>query len=115
MHSMKNHVQLIGNLGRDVELKETKTGRKYAKISLATSENYNNQSGDRVTDTQWHNLTAWGKTAELMAKLLAKGNEVAVEGRITYNKYEDKEGITRYSTDIVLNEFHKLTRATVPV
>lgn len=115
MHSMKNQVQLIGNLGRDIELRETKKGRKFAKFSIATNENYSNQSGDKVTDTQWHNVTAWGKTAEIMAKLLAKGNEVAIEGRLTYSKYDDKDGITRYTTDIVLNEFHKLTKATLPI
>ena len=115
MHSMKNHVQLIGNLGRDLDVKETKTGKKYAKFSVATNESYNNQTGDKVTDTQWHNVTVWGKTAEIMSKLLAKGNEVAIEGRLTYNKYEDKEGVTRYTTDIVVNEFHKLTKSALPI
>ena len=115
MHSMKNHVQLIGNLGRDIDIKETKTGKKYAKFSVATNESYNNQTGERVSDVQWHNVTAWGKTAEIMAKILAKGNEVAIEGRLTYSKYEDKEGVTKYTTDIVVNEFHKLTRSAVPV
>ena len=115
MHSMKNHVQLIGNLGRDIDIKETKTGKKYAKFSVATNESYKNQTGERVSDVQWHNVTVWGKTAEIMAKILAKGNEVAIEGRLTYNKYEDKEGVMRYTTDIVVNEFHKLTRSALPI
>ena len=115
MNSLKNRVTLIGNLGKDIEIKTTKNGRKYAKFSVATNENYKSSNGDKVTDTQWHNIVAWGKIAEIMSDILSKGNELAVEGRLSYSKYEDKEGITRYSTDIILNDFYKLTKSDVPI
>lgn len=105
MNSMKNKVQLIGNLGMSPEVKEFEKGKKLAKFSLATNESYYDAKGDKVTDTQWHNLIAWGKTAERVEKYLDKGMEVALEGKLVNRSYEDSTGNKRYVTEIVLNEF----------
>ncbi len=105
MNALRNKVQLIGNLGMNPEVKELDGGRKVAKFTMATNETYKNQKGERVTDTQWHNVVAWGKTAELMEQLLAKGKEVMVEGKLTSRSYDDKEGNKRYITEVVANDF----------
>jgi single-strand DNA-binding protein len=105
MNNLKNSVRLIGHLGQHPEVKELSNGKKLTKFSLAINESYKNENGERITDTQWHNITVWGKQAELVEKLLKKGSEVAIEGKLTNNTYLDKEGIKRYATDIVLSEF----------
>ena len=79
-------------------------GKKLAKFSIATNESYKNQQGERVTDTQWHNVVAWGKTAEIIEEYVTKGKEVAVEGKLTTRSYDDKEGNKRYMTEVVCNE-----------
>ncbi len=104
MNALKNKVQLIGNLGMNPEIKELEGGKKLAKFSIATNETYKNAKGERVTETQWHNLTAWGKTAEIVEKHLTKGSEVAIEGKLVNNNYTDKDGIKRYTTVIEINE-----------
>jgi len=104
MNTLKNKVQLIGNLGQNPEVKELDGGKKVAKFSLATNETYKNKAGEKVTDTQWHNLVAWGKTAEIIAQYLKKGSEVAIEGKILNRNYTDKEGVKRYVTEIQVNE-----------
>lgn len=104
MNKLKNKVQLIGNLGMDPEVKILESGKSLARISLATHESYRNSSGDKVKETQWHNLVAWGKTAEFVKKYLKKGNEIAVEGKILSRSYQDKEGNKRYVTEILVNE-----------
>jgi single-strand DNA-binding protein len=101
---MRNKVTLIGNIGNAPEVKELNGGNKLAKFSLATNETYRNKAGEKVTDTQWHNLTAWGKTAEIVGKYLKKGSEVAVEGKLLNRNYTDKEGVKRYVTEIQVNE-----------
>lgn len=115
MNSLKNKVNLIGNLGKDVEIKETKNGNKVARFSIATNHSYKDSDGNKIVDTQWHNAVAWGKTAEMIALLLKKGNEVAVEGRLTYGSFQDKNGVTKYTTDVVVSSFHKLTRTPLTV
>lgn len=100
MYNLKNKVQLIGNLGQDPEVKETANGKKYAKFSLATSETYKNQSGEKVTDTQWHNVILWGKTAEIAEKYLQKGSQCAIEGKLVYSNYEDEKGVKKYYTQV---------------
>lgn len=105
MNSIKNSVTLVGNLGKDPEIKQLQSGKSVARFSLATNETYRNQKGDKVTSTQWHNVVAWGKTAEMVNNLLKKGKEVIVHGKITYRSYEDKEGVTRYIPEIVVDEF----------
>jgi single-strand DNA-binding protein len=104
MKALKNRVQLIGNLGRDPEVMEFNNGKKLAKFSIATSDYYKNADGERITETQWHNLIAWGATAGFVEKLLKKGNQVAIDGKLTSRSYEDKEGIKRYISEVVVNE-----------
>jgi single-strand DNA-binding protein len=104
MNALRNKVQLIGNLGNDPEIVNLDGGNKLAKFSIATNETYKNAKGEKVTDTQWHNVVAWGKTAEIVENYLTKGNEVAVEGKLTHRSYENKEGEKRYITEIKCNE-----------
>ena len=104
MNTLRNKVQLIGNLGQNPEVKELNGGKKVAKFSLATNETYRNKAGEKVTDTQWHNLVAWGKTAEIIEKYLKKGSEVAVEGKLLNRNYTDKEGVKRYVAEIQVSE-----------
>ena len=104
MSTLRNKVQLIGNLGNAPEIITLESGKKLAKFSLATNENYKNAKGEKVTDTQWHNIVAWNKTADIIEKYLEKGNEVAIEGKLTSRSYETKEGDKRYVTEIVCNE-----------
>ena len=104
MNTLRNKVQLIGNLGNTPEIINLESGKKLAKFSIATNESYKNSQGERVTDTQWHNIDAWNKTAEIIEKYLEKGSEVAIEGKLTSRSYETKEGDKRYITEIVCNE-----------
>ena len=104
MSSLRNSVQLIGNLGMDPEVKKLDSGKTVAKFSLATSETYKNAEGKKITETQWHNLVAWGNLATIAEKYLHKGSEIAVEGRLTHRAYEDKEGNKKYYTEIILND-----------
>ena len=92
MNTLRNKVQLIGNLGNDPEIINLESGKLLAKISIATNENYKNAKGEKVTDTQWHNVVAWGKTAEIIEKYVTKGKEIAIEGKLTHRSYETKEG-----------------------
>ncbi len=104
MNALRNRVQLIGNLGNDPEIVNMESGSKLAKFSIATNETYKNTKGEKVTDTQWHNVVAWGKTAEIIEKYLVKGTEVAIDGKLTSRSYETKEGEKRYVTEIKCNE-----------
>ena len=104
MNTLRNKVQLIGNLGNDPEIINLESGKTLAKFNIATNESYKNAQGEKVTDTQWHNIVAWGKTATIVEKYLTKGKEVAVEGKLTSRSYETKEGEKRYITEIVCNE-----------
>jgi len=105
MNALKNRVQLIGNLGMNPEIRNTTTGRKLARMSMATNESYKNAKGERTTETTWHNLIAWGNTADLAEKMLKKGMEVMVEGKIQNRQYTDKDGVTRTITEIQIAEF----------
>ncbi len=105
MNALRNKVQLIGHLGADVELKTLDNGNSVARISVATNEYYKNKAGEKVTDTTWHNVVAWGKTAELANQLLKKGSEVALEGKLSNRSYEDKAGVKKYVSEVVMNEF----------
>lgn len=104
MYALKNKVQLIGNLGNTPEVKTIESGKKMARFSIATNEVYKNAKGEKVVETQWHNLIAWGKLAEIVEKFLEKGREVAIEGKLVNRSYTDKEGIKRYITEILVNE-----------
>jgi len=104
MNAIKNRVQLIGNLGQDPEIVTLESGSKLAKFSLATSDYYKNAEGEKVEDTQWHNIVAWGKTAEIVESYLTKGKQVAIEGKLIHRTYETKEGEKKYFTEIKCNE-----------
>ncbi len=104
MNALRNSVQLIGNLGNDPEIVNLDNGSKLAKFSIATSDSYKNAQGEKVEDTQWHNIVAWGKTAEIVENYLTKGKQVALEGKLIHRSYETKEGETRYVTEIKCNE-----------
>lgn len=104
MSTLRNKVQLIGNLGNDPEIVNLDGGKKLAKFSIATNETYKNQKGEKITDTQWHNVVAWGKTAEIIESYVTKGKEVAIEGKLTSRSYDDKEGNKKYITEVVCNE-----------
>jgi len=104
MYALKNKVQLIGNLGNAPEVKNTENGKKLARFSMATNETYRGRTGEKVTETTWHNVVAWGKVADIAEKFLTKGKEVAIEGKLINRSYTDKDGIKRYVTEIQVNE-----------
>ena len=104
MYALKNKVQLIGNLGNAPEVRTFESGKKMARFSVATNESYRNAKGEKVTETQWHNLVAWGKVAEIVEKYLGKGKEVAIEGKLVNRSYNDKEGNKKYITEIQVSE-----------
>lgn len=104
MYALKNKVQLIGKLGNAPEIKTLESGKKMARFSVATSENYRNARGEKITETQWHTLVAWGKVADIAEKFLTKGKDVAVEGKLINRSYNDKEGNKKYITEIQVNE-----------
>ena len=108
MNSLKNSVRLVGNLGTDPEVKSFDNNRKLAKLAIATNETYKNDKGEKVTDTQWHNLVMWGAQAKLAEDYLKKGDEIAIEGKLASRSYVDKDGNKRYVTEIVVNEFLKV-------
>jgi single-strand DNA-binding protein len=101
---MKNRVQLIGRVGQDPEVKNLEGGKKVTTITIATNDVYYKDNGDKVEQTEWHRVTAWGKTAEIIEKYVTKGKEIAIEGKLTHRSYDDKNGEKRYGTDIVVNE-----------
>jgi single-strand DNA-binding protein len=101
---MKNRVQLIGRVGQDPEVKNLEGGKKVATITIVTNDAYYKDNGDKVEQTEWHRVTAWGKTAEIIEKYVTKGKEIAIEGKLTHRSYDDKNGEKRYVTDIVVNE-----------
>ncbi|CAL2078316.1 Single-stranded DNA-binding protein [Tenacibaculum sp. 190524A05c] len=104
MNALKNKVQLIGNLGNKPELIFLESGKKLTKFSVATNETYKNAKGEKVTETQWHNIIAWNKTAEIIESYLDKGSEVMIEGKLTSRSYENENGEKRYITEVVCNE-----------
>jgi single-strand DNA-binding protein len=104
MFALKNKVQLIGNLGNAPEVRNTESGKKLVRFSVATNETYRNAKGEKVTETQWHNIIAWGSVADIAEKFLAKGSEIALEGKLVNRNYMDKEGNKKYITEIQVNE-----------
>lgn len=110
MNSLRNSVQLIGNLGKDPEMTTLEKGKKITRATIATNESYKSSNGEKVTETQWHNLVAWDAKAEFMEKYLKKGNEVIIKGRISNRSYEDKSGVTKYISEIIVSEIVKLTK-----
>lgn len=104
MSTLRNKVQLIGNVGQEPTITKLDNGKKVARISLATNENYKNSKGEKQTDTNWHTIVAWGKTADIIEKFVDKGKEIAIEGKLTSRSYEDKDGARRYVTEVVASE-----------
>ena len=104
MNALRNKVQLIGHVGQDPEIKTLEGDRKVANLTIATNEVYKNGKGEKVEETQWHRISAWGKTAEVIEKYVTKGKEIAVEGKLTHRSYEDKNGDKKYYTEVVVNE-----------
>lgn len=114
MNTIRNTVQLIGNLGKDVDLRNFDSGSTKAAFTIATNEFYKNKQGEKVEETQWHNIVAWGRLAENMKNMLNKGNQVLVKGKLVSRSYEDKDGVTRYITEVVANEFATFAKKELP-
>ena len=108
MKNIQNNVQLVGRLGANPEVKVLSNSSKLARFSIAINNNYTNKQGEKVTETQWHSVTAWGKLADLAEKLLQKGTQVAVDGRLSIRKYTSNEGAKVTATEVIANEFYKM-------
>ncbi|GGG60605.1 single-stranded DNA-binding protein [Epilithonimonas arachidiradicis] len=102
--SLRNKVTLIGHTGKEVEVFSFENGNKKATVTLATNDYYTNSHGERVEETQWHNLVAFGKAADVLEKYVPKGKEIAVEGKLTYRSYDDKDGVKRIIAEIRVDE-----------
>jgi single-strand DNA-binding protein len=108
--SNKNKVQLIGNIGREPELKDLQNGQHMLRFSLATNERFKGADGEWKSDTQWHAVVAWGKQASKLSREIAKGSGLFVEGRLVHRKYESKTGEMRYSTEVVMSDYQVLAK-----
>ena len=106
-----NKVILVGNLGKDPELRYTPSGAAVVNFSLATSETYKDRDGNRQTKTEWHNIVAWRQLAEICGKYLHKGKQVYIEGSLQTRKWQDRDGNDRYTTEILANQMQMLGRA----
>ena len=104
MNAMRNKVQLIGHVGQEPEIKTFDGGKKVANITIATNDSYTNDKGEKVEQTEWHRVTAWGKLADIIEKYVEKGKEIAIEGKLTHRSYDDKDGVKRYVTEVVAND-----------
>ncbi|MCB9197145.1 MAG: single-stranded DNA-binding protein [Flavobacteriales bacterium] len=104
MNQLRNRVQLIGNLGNNPEIIQLENGKSLAKMTIATNESYKNHKGEMVKETQWHNVVAWGPQAKIAEKFLSKGKEVCLEGKLNNRSYTDKDGVKRYTTEIIIQE-----------
>ena len=110
MNTLRNRVQLIGNLGSNPEIKNIGNNRKMALLKIATNESYRDASGKKVENTQWHSVIAWGNVADIAERFLEKGIEVAIEGKLVHRNFDDKSGNKRYVTEIVANELVMLSK-----
>ncbi|WP_108424539.1 single-stranded DNA-binding protein [Flagellimonas amoyensis] len=104
MSTLRNKVQLIGNVGQDPTITDLDKGKRVARFTMATNEHYKNSAGERLTNTEWHTVIAWGKLADIIEGFVTKGKEVAIEGKLTSRSYEDKEGNKKYVTEVVASE-----------
>lgn len=110
--NLRNSIRLIGHLGADPEVKNLNGDKKLSKFHLATSESYKDDEGNKVTETQWHNVICWGKQADVVEKYLKKGSEVVLDGKLITRTYTDKEGNKRFLTEIQCNELLLLGKKT---
>ncbi len=104
MSTIKNHVQLIGNIGQEPVITNLESGKKVARFSLATNEHYKNAKGEKQTETNWHTIVAWGRIAEIIEKFASKGKEIGVTGKLKSRTYENKEGNQVKSVEVEVNE-----------
>ena len=104
MSNFRNHVQLIGNVGEDPKITLLDGGRKVARFPMATNEYYTNNQGEKIQNTDWHQVVAWGKTADILEKYTAKGSEIGLQGKIKTRSYTTEDGNQRYVTEIVADE-----------
>ncbi len=104
MSNLRNSVRLVGFLGNDPEVKTINEKKKVARVSIATNESYKNDKGEKVEETQWHNLVMWDRNAKLAEEYLHKGSEITIEGKLASRSYTDKDGVKRYITEIIVNE-----------
>ncbi len=104
MSNLRNSVRLSGFLGSAPEVKELSKTKKVGRMSIATNHSFKNEKGEKVEETQWHNLVVWDKQADIAIQYLQKGSEIAIEGKLTSRSYTDKQGIKRYVTEVVVNE-----------
>lgn len=111
MKSLRNKVQLIGNLGMDPEVKNLNNGKKVARFSMATADYYKDSEGNKVKDTQWHNVIVWGGLIQIVETYLKKGSEIALEGRLTYRDYQNQSGEKKYITEIIANDLVMMRKA----
>ena len=109
--TVDNRVQLIGFLGQEIEVKEYAEGKKMARMSMATHESRKTDDGKRENITTWHNLLAWGKTAEVMQKVFSKGQRLYIEGKLCYREYTTNDNVKKQSTEIVVSDFKRLEPA----
>ncbi|WP_353127699.1 single-stranded DNA-binding protein [Parapedobacter pyrenivorans] len=110
MAALKNSVRLTGFLGNNPEMKTFNENRNLARVSLATNDRYRNSQGEWVADTQWHQLVFWGRQATFAQKALTKGSEISIEGKLVNRQYVDKDGATRYVTEVNVKEVLQLNR-----
>jgi single-strand DNA-binding protein len=113
MKNMRNSVRLVGNVGIAPRITNFDNGKKRASLVMATSERFKNAQGEWVTDTQWHNVIAWGRPAAIIEKFVEKGKELTVEGKLVHRSYTDKEGNTRYTSEVVLSDLLLMGRRSV--
>lgn len=104
MSTIRNHVQLIGNVGQEPTTTNLESGKKVTRFSLATNEHYKDAKGEKQTDTNWHTVVAWGKTAEIIEKFGGKGKEIGVVGKLKTRNYTDEDGNKRYVTEVIADE-----------
>jgi len=104
MFTLKNSVKLIGHIADMPEVKRTENGKTMARLRIGTKENFRDSNGEKTSETQWHRLVAWGKTAEIIQQYLKKGSHVAIDGKLVHRSYTDREGLKRYVTEIQVNE-----------
>jgi single-strand DNA-binding protein len=104
MSTLRNRVQLIGRVGNDPEVKSFEGAKKLATVSIATSESYKNEKGERVEQTEWHRVVAWGKTDEIIEQFVTKGREIAIDRKLTRRSYDDKDGTEHFMTEVVAND-----------
>ncbi|MCC6815546.1 MAG: single-stranded DNA-binding protein [Saprospiraceae bacterium] len=110
MKNLRNYVQLIGHLGKEPSVTNYDSGKKVARVSLATHDDYFSAKGEKILNTMWHNLVAWDKKADFVEKYFSKGNLVLVNGRLSTRSYEDKSGALKYVTEVIVTDVMKLNK-----